>query len=111
MEKTFFYANIGPGRVYNEQNITAALAAAGINITSVSLAMSDGEYGTARTGYMICYKFQWRSHGNYIWSDSVISGEKDLSATLYKIYCTVKALRDQLEDPQVRGKYRYLEEE
>lgn len=112
MEDTFFYTQLtNDTRIYKEQNIVAALAAAGINITSVSLAMSDGEYGGWSKGWMVCYKFQWRSYGNYIWSDSVRYGEQSLSATLYNIYTMVKELREQLEDPTARGKYRYLEEE
>lgn len=112
MEETFFYVKLKDGnKIYNWEKIVAALAAAGINITNVSLAMSDGEYNGWSKGYVVCYKFQWRSHGNYIWSDSVAYGERNLSEILYEIYTTVKRLRGQLEEPAVRGKYRYLEEE
>lgn len=112
MEETFFYVKLKDGnKIYNWEKIVAALAAAGINITNVSLAMSDGEYNGWSKGWMVCYKFQWRSYGNYIWSDSVEYGEQSLSATLYNIYIMVKELRKQLEAPTARGKYRYLEEE
>lgn len=106
MEDFFYDTSLNGRREYKHKNIMAALAAAGINITSTSLAASD-----SNTNVTICYKFQWRSYGNYIWSDSMETGGRDVDAVLYRIYESVKEYRKRLEDPEARGRYRYLEEE
>lgn len=112
MEDEFFYTITNGHRIYSHVRLAAACAAAGIHINGVTRGQwyneKDHHYVDR---YIVQYEWQWRSRGNYIWSKSVYMGENDFDDCLYNIYQLVRKMRDKLEDPAVRGKYRYLEEE
>jgi len=110
MKETFFYNQVGDRKEYKKDVLTEALAAAGVNITGVTRGQwYDGKKYTDT--YMVMFEFQWRSYGNYIWSKSMYCGLNDMGKNLYEIYHRVKKMRSDLEDPENKGKYRYLEEE
>lgn len=93
-----------------EAQVTALLAAASINILSITETIMDG----GGCGYIINYEFQWKSRGNYIWSKSsyIINNYYEVSPNIAYapvILDRVMRIRDILEDPNDRGKYYYLE--
>lgn len=112
MDASFFYKN---NNEIDEASVTAALAATGVNILGVTRGQScvkDSTFGEHyRDYYTINFEFQWRSRGNYIWSKTTHTTDNGLTEGKIEIYNLVRSLRDQLEDPRDRGKYRYLEEE
>lgn len=110
MKETFFYNQVGERKEYKKDVLTEALAAAGVHITGVTRGQwYDGKKYTDT--YMVMFEFQWRSYGNYIWSKSMYCGANDMGKNMYEIYRMVKKMRNDLEDPENKGKYRYLEEE
>lgn len=119
-------------------SLVAAVASAGIHITSVTpLQVVDNGDGYEFINLAVCYEFQWKSRGNYIWnkacsvytvdnmssslnkqnekegmssyqvnSDLPIKGV-DFNLVLDDIIREVMEARDQLEDPEDRGRYAY----
>lgn len=124
-----------------EINLAAVVASAGVNINSVTpVEITDNGDGYNFVSFMVCYEFQWKSRGNYIWNKtcdiynlSSVSknfnsdlddpedgksfwADENVSMTIKPIDCfpmfmdivrNVIIARDQLEDPDDRGRYFY----
>lgn len=119
-------------------SLVAAVASAGIHITSVTpLQVVDNGGGYEFINLAVCYEFQWKSRGNYIWNktcsvytvdnmSSQLNSENekkglkthsiyndlpvdciDFELVMEDVICKVMEARDQLEDPDDRGRYAY----
>lgn len=108
--KKFSAAFMDAKRADVEAAVMAILAAASINILSITEVVIEG----SGCGYIINYEYQWKSRGNYIWNKNsyVACGDYELNPnTAYGpiIIDRVKRARNLLEDPNDRGKYTYIE--